>query len=86
MGVDVDRISGEVGERAPEKGRFLFVGRLVEKKGLDVLLRALAEVPDGQLVVVGDGPMRGKLEDLGRELGLAGRAVFRPPAVRPGGG
>ncbi len=83
MGVDVDAISGEVGERASEKGRFLFVGRLVEKKGLDVLLRALADVPDGQLVVVGDGPMRGKLEELGRELGLAGRVSF---AGRQGSG
>jgi glycosyltransferase involved in cell wall biosynthesis len=76
MGVDVDRIQGLVGERAPENGRFLFVGRLVEKKGLDVLLRALAEVPDGRLVAVGDGPLRGELEALSRELGVSGRVDF----------
>jgi glycosyltransferase involved in cell wall biosynthesis len=76
MGVDIDRIEKAVGERAPEPGRFLFVGRLVEKKGLDVLLRALAEVPDARLVAVGDGPMRPVLEALGHELGLSERVVF----------
>jgi glycosyltransferase involved in cell wall biosynthesis len=76
MGVDVDRIQEAVGRRAPETGRFLFVGRLVEKKGVDVLLEALAEVPDGRLVVLGDGPLRPTLEALGRELGLPERVTF----------
>lgn len=43
-----------------------FVGRLVEKKGLDVLLaawpRVLAAVPDARLRVLGDGPSRTLLE------------------------
>ncbi|HEX3437450.1 MAG TPA: glycosyltransferase [Pseudacidobacterium sp.] len=44
----------------------LFVGRLVEKKGCIHLLRAIPQVfekiPDAQLVVIGDGPLRGALE------------------------
>lgn len=76
MGVDVDRIGAAVGEREPEPGRFLFVGRLVEKKGLDVLLRALADLDEGRLVVVGDGPGRPQLEALGRDLGVAERVTF----------
>jgi glycosyltransferase involved in cell wall biosynthesis len=76
MGVDVETIRAAVGERAPELGRFLFVGRLVEKKGVDVLLRALADVPDGRLVVVGDGPDRPALEALADQLALAERVTF----------
>ncbi|HYI61173.1 MAG TPA: glycosyltransferase [Acidimicrobiales bacterium] len=76
MGVDVVRIAAEVGLRAPEPGRVLFVGRLVEKKGVDVLLRALALVPEAGAVVVGDGPARPTLEALAAELGLGGRARF----------
>jgi glycosyltransferase involved in cell wall biosynthesis len=42
-----------------------FVGRLVEKKGIDVLLAAWpmirAEVPDAVLTVLGDGPEAGRL-------------------------
>jgi glycosyltransferase involved in cell wall biosynthesis len=76
MGVNVARIQEAVGERAPKTGRFLFVGRLVEKKGVDVLLNALIEVPDGRLVVIGDGPERPMLEALTRERGLSGRVAF----------
>lgn len=45
--------------------RLLFVGRLVEKKGLTHLIRALAALPDDQrypLTVIGDGPLRAELE------------------------
>ena len=56
--------------------RVLFVGRLVERKGVHVLLRALARLPDDspvRLVVCGDGPERPRLEALARELGVLGR-------------
>ena len=82
MGVDVDRIRDEVGERRPEPGRLLFVGRLVEKKGVDVLLRALPAVPSARLVVVGDGPCRSDLESLTAELGLHGRVTFHGQGTR----
>jgi glycosyltransferase involved in cell wall biosynthesis len=76
MGVDVPRIQAEVGPRRPEPGRVLFVGRLVQKKGVDVLLRAAATVPSAVLAIVGDGPDRPGLEALAGELGLAERVTF----------
>ena len=46
----------------------LFVGRLVEKKGCDYLIRAMSDVQAAlaqvELIVVGDGPARGELESL----------------------
>jgi glycosyltransferase involved in cell wall biosynthesis len=54
--------------------RLLAVGRLVEKKGFDVLLAALASVPDAVLTIVGDGPSRAGLERLAAPLG--GRVTF----------
>lgn len=53
----------------------LFVGRLVPYKGVDVLLRALAGVY-ARAVIVGDGPLRGTLEQLARDLGVAARVRF----------
>jgi colanic acid/amylovoran biosynthesis glycosyltransferase len=58
----------------------LFIGRLVPRKGLDVLLRALARLEraeDVRLTVVGDGPQRSRLEALAGELGLTARVAFR---------
>lgn len=46
----------------------LFVGRLTEKKGGEYLIRAMAQVqtilPDTELVMIGDGPLRSELETL----------------------
>jgi glycosyltransferase involved in cell wall biosynthesis len=52
------------------------VGRLDRQKGLDVLLRALVDVPEARLVLVGDGDERGSLESLTAELGLSERVRF----------
>jgi glycosyltransferase involved in cell wall biosynthesis len=43
--------------RAGSQARFLFVGRLIERKGLDVLLRAFALVDGGELWIAGSGPL-----------------------------
>lgn len=60
--------------------RLVCVARLSPEKGIDVLLRA-ASVLAGQglafeLAVLGDGPERGSLEGLARELDLSGHVRF----------
>ena len=58
----------------------LSVGRLSPEKGHEDLLRAFAEVvrlmPRARLVLVGDGPQKGALLDLRKQLGLDGEVVF----------
>lgn len=50
----------------------LFVGRLVEEKGVDTLLCAFSQVvrkiPQAKLVIIGKGPMEGELTRLQRKL------------------
>jgi glycosyltransferase involved in cell wall biosynthesis len=57
-----------------------FAGRLVKKKGVDMLLRAMAalrrRLPAARLVVAGDGPERSMLEALSSELGIGGVVRF----------
>jgi glycosyltransferase involved in cell wall biosynthesis len=63
IGVDTElfRPRGDAGGR-----RVLFIGRLVERKGLEYLIRAMqlvqSEFPDSELIVIGDGPLRSSLE------------------------
>jgi glycosyltransferase involved in cell wall biosynthesis len=59
-----------------EPGTFVFVGRLTEQKALPVALAAIAELPEARLILVGDGPERGSLEQRASELGLDGRVRF----------
>jgi glycosyltransferase involved in cell wall biosynthesis len=62
MGADLKAIRATPAQsRLPT--RLLFAGRLVEKKGVEVLLRALEETDgDWSLDVVGEGPLRAALE------------------------
>lgn len=53
----------------------LFVGRLVYYKGLEYLLRAMQQV-NARLVIVGDGPLRRRMERLSRELGVDKKVQF----------
>jgi glycosyltransferase involved in cell wall biosynthesis len=46
---------------------YLFVGRLIERKGIDVLLDAFREVDGGELWIAGDGPLRHLVETAARE-------------------
>lgn len=65
---------------APNPPVIGFVGRLVDQKGCEYMLRAaprvLASVPAARFVIVGDGPERPKLEALARELNIPGSIEF----------
>ena len=53
--------------------RAIFIGRLVAYKGLDSLLRALEQVPDLRLDIVGSGPEGSRLKTLARALAVTDR-------------
>jgi glycosyltransferase involved in cell wall biosynthesis len=66
------------GARTPN--RLLFVGRLTAQKGVDLLLRALGELPSTvSLDVVGDGVEAEALRRLAVSLGVAPRVRWHPP-------
>jgi glycosyltransferase involved in cell wall biosynthesis len=75
-----------VGADVPPRRRLLFFGKVRPYKGVDVLLRALALVPDVELGIVGEFyEDRALLDALVDELGLAGRVHVTPeylPAQR----
>jgi glycosyltransferase involved in cell wall biosynthesis len=52
------------------------LGRLHQNKAFDVLLRALADVPDAHLWLAGDGPLGEALRRLAGELGISERVHF----------
>lgn len=62
-----------------DRFELLFVGRLVRRKGVDILLRATQLLANDQrlhVTIVGGGPERQKLESLSRQLGIAGKVTF----------
>lgn len=82
MGVDFEKftLSADVARNPNE---ILFVGRLVEKKGLSYLIRALErvrhEIPDVRLTVIGFGPEEPALRKLSAELDLDAHIDFIGP-------
>lgn len=87
-GVDPERFRPDEGARTAvrrscglgARPTVLCVSRLVPRKGQDMLIRSLpalrARVPGAALLLVGDGPYRGRLETLAAELGVAEHVVF----------
>jgi glycosyltransferase involved in cell wall biosynthesis len=58
-------------------GRWLLrVGQLIQRKGHDLAIRALAELPGWSLLLAGEGPLRRELQALATELGLSDRVRF----------
>ena len=79
-GVGADISDGFKLERDPRSPRILFVGRLVRRKGADLLLSAFStlrtEFPGLRLDIVGDGPELGSLRNLVRSLDLTEFVTF----------
>jgi D-inositol-3-phosphate glycosyltransferase len=58
---------------APDARLLLYVGRLQRWKGVDLIIRALRQLPQAALLIAGSGDDRGRLEALVTELGLTAR-------------
>jgi glycosyltransferase involved in cell wall biosynthesis len=78
-GVDEAFLNAELSP-VPETNKLVLVAGLVEQKGHLLLIQALAKVRDAgadfEMVLVGDGHLRGVLESQVEQLGLKDRVVF----------
>jgi glycosyltransferase involved in cell wall biosynthesis len=82
MGVDSCNTFIPPAPNVSRKG-LLFVGRLVDKKGIEYLLQALPQVlashPDQRLTVIGDGPLKQPLIELCTTLDISNQVTFTGP-------
>lgn len=60
----------------------LFVGNLIPRKGVDVLLKAMRALPDIPVVIAGDGPERNRLEALSAGMKVTFLGRVKPEHVR----
>lgn len=81
-------VAGSEAELLRRQPIVVSVGRLVPEKDYPTLLRAFARLlvmgtaPDARLVILGEGPERGNLEAIARDLGITERLAMpghRPP-------
>ena len=75
-GIDVGIWQSAQGTSVNAVPRFVFIGRLMDWKAVDVAIRALANVPSAELDIIGDGPMLNAWQSLAAELGLKDRVHF----------
>lgn len=71
------QLSSELGFAMPDNAPLLTcVGALIERKGQDIAIAALANIEAARLVLVGKGDDEGHLRELASDLGLADRVHF----------
>jgi glycosyltransferase involved in cell wall biosynthesis len=75
-GIDIGVWQGACCNEESAASRFVFLGRLVDWKAVDVAIRALEKVPSAELEVIGDGPMLETWRSLAAELGVKNRVHF----------
>jgi phosphatidylinositol alpha-1,6-mannosyltransferase len=85
-GIDTDHFSPQDATQLrselelTEKKVIVSVGRLVHRKGQDVLIEAMSaiikEVPEAHILMIGEGPYRSYLENRVKVLGLQERVTF----------
>lgn len=76
---DVGEAPREVREWQSDDGFTVgYIGQLIPRKGLDVLLTAFQRlaIPGKRLVIIGDGPQRAQLESLTDQLEIRDRVTF----------
>jgi glycosyltransferase involved in cell wall biosynthesis len=81
LGVDLDLFQPGRDPRPEAPRRFIHVGALVPVKDHATLLQAFATVQRGEacatLDLVGEGPLRSRLQHMAKELGLESHVTFR---------
>lgn len=75
-GIDIDMWQGLSLHSESTVPRFAFVGRLVDWKAVDIVIRSLKQVSFAELEIIGDGPMLAQWQSLACELGLEDRIRF----------
>ena len=88
-GIELDQYQPHPGSREKIRKEFLIseeeflvgtAGRLVYEKGFEFLIRSVQKVlktfPKTKFLLVGDGPLKMKLENLARELGIMEYCIF----------
>ena len=74
--VDTQRWSSGDAPSTGRQGRFLFIGRLVDWKALDIAIEAIGKTPGATLDVIGDGPMLAHWRGLAERIGMSERVRF----------
>jgi glycosyltransferase involved in cell wall biosynthesis len=80
--IEITPFSAAMAERhgtAVVKKEIIFVGRLVERKGVKYLIEAFHRIHKSiphHLVIIGDGPERSQLEDMASSLDIENRVRF----------
>ncbi|MEM6475333.1 MAG: glycosyltransferase [Pseudomonadota bacterium] len=71
------QLSRELDFAIPDRAPLLTcVGALIDRKGQDIVIRALPALPEARLLLVGKGDFERQLRDLAKELGVSDRVHF----------